>query len=400
MDNIISRSNRLRVIVNDLNLGGTETHLSRLLPALANDYGWKITVFLFEDKLYYLDTLKNAGIDVVYPRLHKSLTWMPKKIQKILMHFLAFAYISYDFVKDRSSITQFFLPKAYLMGMTAAWLTRLPAKKILNRRSLNHYQEKKWGVRWLEKQFHCIVDGILVNSEKIKNQLSEKEAVSLSRVRVIYNGLPPLDRSYIENKSGYRKKISEILEIPENAWLFIQVANFISYKGHLDLFQALSRLKYQNILNKPFYLVCLGSDMGGGYEKTLRQAVAQLEIENNVHFIGQRKNVFDWYAGSDIGLLCSHEEGFSNAILEGMAVGLPMIVTDVGGNPESVLDRKTGLVISTRSPKAIAEAILKLCQDDLIRAEFGKAARERIKSHFQLQECVRRHDQFYQEVGR
>ena len=79
-------------------------------------------------------------------------------------------------------------------------------------------------------------------------------------------------------------------------------------------------------------------------------------------------------AAADFGLLTSHEEGFSNVILEGMAASLPMIVTRVGGNPEAVLHERTGLVVPAMDPQAIGEAVLRLARDGQLRKQFGAAA--------------------------
>ena len=62
-------------------------------------------------------------------------------------------------------------------------------------------------------------------------------------------------------------------------------------------------------------------------------------------FLNTRNDVLEILNACDIGVLCSHQEGFSNSVLEGMASGLPMIVTDVGGNAEAVLNGKSGIVV-------------------------------------------------------
>jgi glycosyltransferase involved in cell wall biosynthesis len=100
--------------------------------------------------------------------------------------------------------------------------------------------------------------------------------------------------------------------------------------------------------------------------------------------------------GADIGILCSHEEGFANAILEGMAAGLPMIVTNVGGNSEAVIDGVTGLVVRPHDSEALGQAILELAANDATRSAMGKAGFERVEKHFNISRCVGNYVQLYE----
>ena len=102
---------------------------------------------------------------------------------------------------------------------------------------------------------------------------------------------------------------------------------------------------------------------------------------------------------SDVGILPSHEEGFSNAILEGMAAGLPMVVTRVGGNPEAVVHGVTGLVVPPRDPSAMAAAVLDLVRDPARRQRMGEAGRHRVEEAFSLDACVDRYARLYRMLS-
>lgn len=112
--------------------------------------------------------------------------------------------------------------------------------------------------------------------------------------------------------------------------------------------------------------------------------------------MGERREIASLLKGADIGILCSHEEGFANAILEGMAAGLPMIATDVGGNSEAVIDGITGLVVRPHDPEALGQAISKLAADAARRRAMGKAGFERVEKHFDISRCVARYVQLYE----
>jgi glycosyltransferase involved in cell wall biosynthesis len=97
-------------------------------------------------------------------------------------------------------------------------------------------------------------------------------------------------------------------------------------------------------------------------------------------------------------MLCSHQEGFSNAVLEGMAASLPMIVTNVGGNAEAVLDGECGIVVPPSDPPRLAEAIARLAKSPELRTAFGGAARRRVTEHFSLESSVEAYDAMYRAL--
>ena len=101
---------------------------------------------------------------------------------------------------------------------------------------------------------------------------------------------------------------------------------------------------------------------------------------------------------ADIGILSSHEEGFSIAILEGMRAALPMVVTNVGGNSESVLDGKTGFVVPAQDCQKISEAILKLCLDKELRQSMGQSANQRGKDNFSIESFINEHHVLYSNL--
>jgi glycosyltransferase involved in cell wall biosynthesis len=94
--------------------------------------------------------------------------------------------------------------------------------------------------------------------------------------------------------------------------------------------------------------------------------------------------------------MCSHEEGLSNSLLEGMAAGLPMVVTDVGGNRESVSDEITALLVPPRDPIAVGRAILDLAWAKTKRIAMGRAGRQHVETEFGIDSCVTQHERLYE----
>lgn len=174
----------------------------------------------------------------------------------------------------------------------------------------------------------------------------------------------------------------------------ICLANLFFYKGHVDLIKALG------VMGASFRvkgrLLCVGRDEG--MRRMLEAQVVELGLAGRVHFLGQRDDVEDLLTASDIGVLASYEEGFSNAVIEGMAAGLPMVVSDVGGNSEAVLDGECGYVVPSHNPEALARALSMLLSDPGRRATMGSAARERMEQFFSLDTCVSAYEHLYKSV--
>jgi glycosyltransferase involved in cell wall biosynthesis len=100
-----------------------------------------------------------------------------------------------------------------------------------------------------------------------------------------------------------------------------------------------------------------------------------------VRFVGELDDVRDALAAMDVFVLPSHEEGMSNALLEAMAAGRAIVVTDVGGNRE-VVGSDAAEIVPSRDPGALAAAIARLLGDPESAREFGRAARRRVDERF------------------
>jgi len=231
------------------------------------------------------------------------------------------------------------------------------------------------------------MDAVLGNSKAVLEEL-RAEGASPNALRLIYNGVS------LDVSSAQRREVRAALSIQHDALLIVCVANLIPYKGHADLIEAFGAIASH--LPKAWRLICVGRD--DGIQESLSLRCQALGIDDNVLFLGARRDVESLQRASDIGVLASHEEGFSNAVLEGMVQGLPLVVTDVGGNREAVLDGLNGIVVSPNSPSELSKAIIKLASDPQLRMKMGRQARERARSRFSQARCVAAYDQLYRDL--
>jgi glycosyltransferase involved in cell wall biosynthesis len=380
----------LRIITGSLNIGGTEKHLSMILPALAKQ-GWQIKIITLQasGEPNLLPIFEAAGIKVSTVNRHQ-FRGLPHFLRRGVCLARCFFKLWREFRRDRLTVTHCFLPQAYLLSMMAAFFARLPAVIVMSRRSLNYYQQQRPLLRWFELRCHRRVNYILGNSDRIIQQLHDEEHVPAYKLLKIYNGIDV--RRYTQ--LNVRQTMRASLNIGEEDFVFVIVANLIPYKGHENLLQALSLI--QEKLPSHWRLLCIGRD--NGILSHLQYLAEKTHLTDHILWLGVREDVPTLLTAADVGILCSQEEGFSNAILECMATCLPMVVTDVGGNAEAVIHERTGLVVPANNSQALAQALLQLAENKTRAKAMGMAGQERVYKYFSLDACVAAYEKFYSDI--
>ena len=363
------------MVINSLESGGAEGHLLGVLPRL-DEARFAVSLFPLHAGGSLTTAFSERGVTVM--RGHRG------RIAS-LAHFASA-------VRRNRPLVHCFLPEAYLLAGGISVLQGTAAC-IMSRRSRNHYQSRHPVAAWVERRLHRRMDALLGNSRAVVQDLLD-EGAPPERVRLIYNGIDPGRFAAGEARVGRRRAVRADLGLHEDAVVLTCVANLFPYKGHADLLAALTMLGGGRSMRPTLLLV--GRDAGA--RAALEAQSAQLGLTAMVRFLGERGDVPDLLAASDIGVLASHEEGFSNAVIEGMAAGLPMVVSDVGGNAEAVIDGECGLVVPAREPAALANALALLVDDPGRRRAMGEAARHRVAVAFSLDACVAAYEALYEEL--
>ena len=145
-----------------------------------------------------------------------------------------------------------------------------------------------------------------------------------------------------------------------------------------------------------FHVVICGGDYGElGALKKLR---AELGLEEYVTFVGSRVDMEAIYPDLDLYVQSSHSDGMPTAILEGMAHGLPVVTTSVGGCGEPVVEGDNGFVTDPADANALSAAMLRLMEDATMRAHMGAAGRRRASAHFNIERVIREHTELYSSL--
>jgi glycosyltransferase involved in cell wall biosynthesis len=291
--------------------------------------------------------------------------------------------------RSPGTITHFFLPMAYLVGMGTALAVGRPGPLVMSRRSLNLYQKNYPIIAAVERRLHRRADMVLANSAAVATQLRDEEGARADRLRLIYNGIDI--EPFADERGARRTAMRAALGLADDVFVMAKVANLIPYKGHIGLLDALALVGDR--LPESWRLLMIGRDQGT--QGHLEAHAAALGVAAHICWLGERLDVPDLLLASDLGLLVSHEEGFSNVVLEGMAAGLSMVVTDVGGNAEAVVDGETGLVVPPNAPAALADAIATLAANPVLARKYGAAGRDRVKRCFSLDACIDSYERMY-----
>jgi glycosyltransferase involved in cell wall biosynthesis len=303
-------------------------------------------------------------------------------------HLATIRFLAKTFRGTRPDILHSFLPAANVLGPIAARLSGV-RRVIVSKRGLANYKALFSLPRLVEPLGNRLADRILVNSDAVQRDVERTERNWGGKFRKIYNGVAAIAAWTEEERQAFRAREG----IPVGARVVLCVSNFYPYKGHVDLIEAAGRVAPQD---PDVVFLLVGRDAGTLEE--CRSLARERVPEHAIRFLGGRADVPDLIRVSDLFVHPSHEEGFSNAILEAMAGGKPVVAYDVGGNPEAVEDGETGLLVPVRRPEALADATVRLLRDPGLRNNMGEKGKERATEHFSLERMVREMEALYKSL--
>jgi glycosyltransferase involved in cell wall biosynthesis len=240
-----------------------------------------------------------------------------------------------------------------------------------------------------QKRLFCALNipttRVMANSEEAKRIAVEAENVPAAKVDVVYQGV---DMELFKPGRG-DASVADRLGVPASATVVGIVANLRPVKD-IPLFLRAAGVVASSVRDVAFLVV------GSGEQRLeLERIATDAGIQDRVFFSRGQGRVIDYLARMSIGCLTSLSEGFSNAILEYMAVGLPVVATDVGGNREAIVDGQTGYLVRDRTPEAFAQPLLRLLRNEDERREMGSKAFARCAEHFELGRTIVRLEQYY-----
>ena len=222
-------------------------------------------------------------------------------------------------------------------------------------------------------------------SEEVRNSIPR---LLRDRVEVLVQGIALRD---VAPLVAHREEVRAELGLCPDEVAIVTVANYRRQKGYDDLLDAARRLRDRDVRARFFV-------MGHGpLEADVKARHAQLGLDGYVDLLGYRPDAVRVAAGCDVFALASHFEGLPVAIMEALAVGLPVVATRVGGVAEAVRDGTEGVIVPAHRPDLLADAIEGLVLDADRRSALARAAAARART-YDIESSVRRTETVYREV--
>ncbi len=378
---------RVVYLIGSLEIGGSEAQVVELATRLDRTrFEPRICAMFRSGALVAVAQNRGVPVDVLGPMIQSG---EPRGVRWLKVLAIFFRLVRY-FQQTKPQIVHAFLYWAYVPGSIAARLARVSVF-VSSRRGLGLYRDSRPFLQWLENIANRLTDLVVVNSEAVRRDVLAREKIAPDRIKRIYNGVDVNRYVVSENCETIRKSLG----INPQARVIGVVANLIPYKGHHEMIEAYALVAAHCT---DTFLLLVGEDRG--IQSELEQLSSELGVRAKVVFAGARSDVPQILCALDVQAVPSHEEGFSNAILEGMAVGKPLVVTAVGGNSEAVVNGETGWVVPPHAPRAMADAILRLLDDPLLARRMGEAGQERIKKFFGIERMIGEYDDLYTHLLR
>jgi len=240
---------------------------------------------------------------------------------------------------------------------------------------------------WAEKALSFFTDRIVCVSGDVKESMISGQGLLPDRLSVIYNGVDT-ERFYpdIDKKKMFKERFN----ISQDAVVVGIVARLNPVKDHSTLLKAF-KIIFDKVTDA--VLVIIGD---GELREEIEREINGLGVRGRVLLLGERTDIPELLNMLDVFVLSSLSEGHNMSLLEAMAVGLPVVATNVGGNVEIVDDEKTGFLVPARSPQLLAEKIGMLLQNNGLMSSMGEKSREKVLSLFSVERMIEGYKNVYQ----
>jgi len=233
-------------------------------------------------------------------------------------------------------------------------------------------------------------DHLFAVSKATKDEMLDA-GIPESKISVLYNGIDTETWSREQVKTTLRDELG----IPQSSPVIGYVGRIMPEKD-LETWIRSAAMVAKQYPKATFVLVGEGRD--GTTLDGLKALAASLGIAEQLIFPGFRRDLPQVYAAFDVFVMSSLREGLPNSILEAMALGVPVVTTDVAGAKELVANEETGFVVDQKDFQNLASSILKILDHDSVRTQMGQAGRQRVETQFSFLQRLRRIEDLYAEI--
>jgi glycosyltransferase involved in cell wall biosynthesis len=229
---------------------------------------------------------------------------------------------------------------------------------------------------------------IVTNSSGVRDFYAGK-GLPAEKFAIIPNGIAPFAPP---EHAPSREQLLRELGIPENARLVGAIGRLWPQKRVKDIIWAADLI--QCVRDDVHFLV-VGD---GPQRRRLELYAGQCQVSERIHFLGERSDVPQLLPHLDLLMLASSYEGQSNAIMEAMSAGLPVVATNIPGNRDLVVPDETGLLVEVGDRASLAQKTLMILNDATLAGRLGSAGKARMLHEFSVERMVQRHEELYRGI--
>lgn len=341
------KKKHITFLIGQLGMGGYEKQMTLLVSKIDRSQFIPLIIVWGSDKGVYRDFLISLGCEVISLEAYS----IAEKIK----------IIKYNLKKNNTKVIHNY--SFFLNFIT--WLSSVgtDTKPIGAVRSNIMYEAKE--MFWLFKLLNILFPSILVfNNHAAKDFLNRNIFLpSKKNSMVIQNGIDINDYPKVQYKNSKHIKL-------------LSIGSLTSIKRHDWLIDIAQRLKQEKV---DFQIDIIGD---GPLYNSLNTEINQAKLNQNIILHGQKESPIDYLLMADIFLHTSSVEGFPNAVLESMAVGLPIVATDVGDINLMIKDEVQGFVAPVNNLELFFKRLMFLIKNPSKRQQIGISARTKVKTHY------------------
>lgn len=363
---------RLALIIPTMDRGGAEKQLCLLAENLPRDE-FETRVFLLTRDGPRSDRLRDAGVDVTV--IGKRFKLDPTALFRLRRALQVF----------QPDIAHTWIFAANAFGRLAASMAGVPAI-IASERCVDPWKGSLHFAidRWLAKKSVAIT----TNSTGVRDFYAAN-GIDPGLFEIIPNGIEPSTTAAIERAEIHRR-----LQVQPGRKLILAVGRLWPQKRYRDLIWAAELLAS---LRQDTSLVIVGD---GPQKAELLRFRDSVTCPEHVRFVGPRDDVAELLAVADVFWIGSEYEGQSNAVIEAMQAGVPVIGSDIPGNRDLILHDVTGRIVELGDRAGFARETHDLLENPDLARQYGTSARERIASHFSVESMVDKHADLYRRLAK
>jgi glycosyltransferase involved in cell wall biosynthesis len=362
-------------VINELRQGGVQLRLVIVARELAKR-GHDVTVLCIEAEGPNAEELRRAGVRVECRPVARW--WSVREAWKLSRWMKA----------ERFDVVHSHNFRQNMLATMAARFAGVPAI-FAQVHTMHTYGRKQW-VR-TDQLLSRVRSAMLAVSEAVAQDIRQSlKPFPPPRLEVLLNGVE-LDAFRSMPREEARSGLLAEFRWPAKAVVFLNAGRLSEQKNQRELLEAFAAVHREH----PQARLLIAGE--GELRGELEQRVGELAIADAVALPGQREDMPRLLAGSDVFVLPSTYEGFSNAILEALASGLPVVASDVGGAREQIREGETGLVVPPRDVPALTHALQRLAGDSAERTRMAEGARKDAE-RFSLDAMIDRTLRLYREA--